>query len=109
MRREKWQPPPDVLARIGKVPDVALARECGVSQATITTRRNEMGIPPATVKPRTGPRGPNKRIAIREEARAVIEVARPVSGGMLVPFDLFARLAASVFGSPTPTHTHTQE
>lgn len=103
MKREKWQPPPDVIARLGKVTDTILARECGVAQATITARRNELGIPPTVMKPRIGKRGPNKRIPIRETAKAVVEAARPVSGGMLIPFDLFAQLAASVFGSPAPT------
>lgn len=101
----KWEVPPDYVPLLGVMTDTEIARACGVAQATVSQRRNALGIPPATTQGSraTGKRGPNKRIAVLAPAKAVVESARAVLGGMLVPFDLFTRLAEAVFLYPTPT------
>jgi hypothetical protein len=99
----KWEVPPEFVPMLGVMTDTEIARACGVAQATVSQRRNALGIPPATTQGSraTGKRGPNKRIAVLAPAKAVVESARAVLGGMLVPFDLFTRLAEAVFLYPS--------
>jgi hypothetical protein len=51
---ERWTP--EVMAKLGKVSDAVLARELGVTQASVSAFRRRRGIPPAELQPPLGRR-----------------------------------------------------
>jgi len=52
-RPRRWTP--ELVARLGREPDLRLARELGISDSSVRKKRERYGIPPFLRKPRWTP------------------------------------------------------
>jgi hypothetical protein len=85
---------------MGKVPDGQLARMARCSLTAIINRRAKLGIAPYNRLTQTAPKAPEAVTSApvqapkaRTAAQDAVVQATPTQTGMIIPFEVYARLA----------------